>query len=663
MIENVGCGAAAIEYARLGWYVLPLWWPDASAPSSVSPPTSKNPTGRVLGGCACRVPTCPSPGKHPIGPLVGEGKDNASNDVGVVAGWFSRYPGANVGIATERSGIIVLDVDVAEGKPGRASLAQIDSQLTPTRSAMTGSGGLHAVFQRPADVEAFTRIGALPGLDIIGDGYIVAAPSRHKSGGTYRWNNALPLTPMPAVLRELRRARVDVTAADVGTAKIGEGGRNAAMFRLGASIRATGVDRDAVRAVMVLENARRFDPPLPDDEVEQLVNKVMRHAKADRDVAMGSVVSAEFSEMFPSGTPSAEETPESATIAELLPVLEAESKLPVAHLPFQKLDDKLGGLSVHSSTLLIGGTGKGKSSLAGQIAVHHARHFGPGVYYVGEMTRSLVVARVAGQALGRSWIDVVRGRVAWSEVARALDGLPMIFVKRSDNPMRAIAAALDRTVKLGWQGIPMIIADYIQIMASIGQDMRLGVAGTVRDLQRFVEAAPVISLELSQTSRAGARELRDGVQSAEQGQGKGAETSELENGATNVLTISYASKDGATEHDVTVLLGKGRFGGGDKFGFKFNGKTGLWTATDKPPTDEDHEERIADVLAQLMIHHSGRCMGGSQPCGKDLTPAALYTPRSPHKITGTKDQILRAVEDAIDMGRVMKMGPALLPGK
>lgn len=621
---------AALAYAARGWHVFPLV------------PGAKN-------------------------PLTTNGHHQATIDPAQVEAWWASTPNANIGVSTAPSRLVVLDVDVSGGKQGAASLATIDSQLVPTLTARTGRGGIHAVYARPDDVDPERVIGVLPGIDLLGGGYFVAAPSRLTGGGEYAWISSITIAPMPEVLRTLRRARAEikVAATDVGMAKIpaGQGVRRVSMFRLGASIRATGVDKDAVRAVMVLENRRRFDPPLPDDELDGIVVDVMRYARADRDVAMGSVVAAEFAALFPDPAPGAAEIPESATILELLPVLEAESKLPVAHLPFAKLDEKIGGLSVHSTTLLIGGTGKGKSSLAGQIAVHHARNFGPGVYYVGEMTRSLVVARVAGQILGRSWIEIVRGKVAWPEIARALDGVPMIFVKRSDNPMRAIAGALDRTIKLGWQGIPMIIADYIQIMASIGQDMRLGVAGTVRDLQRFVESSPVIALELSQTSRAGAAALRDGVKSAEDGQGKGAETSELENGATNTLTISYASKDGAVEHDVTVLLGKGRFGGGDKFGFRFNGKTGVWTATDKPPQDDDHEERVADVLAQLMTHTAGRCLGGTQPCGRDLSAAAMYTPRAPHKIAGTKEQVLRAVEDAIDMGRMVKLGPALLPAK
>lgn len=655
------CAQAALEYASMGWFVLPLWWPDVGAPTSIEAPSTRHPLGRVLGGCACGSPACTSPGKHPIGPLVGAGKDNASIDAGAIGRWFEAYPLANVGIATERSGIVVLDVDITEGKPGRESLASIDAQLVPTRSAMTGSGGLHAVFARPGDVEAFTRIGALPGLDIIGDGYIVAAPSRHKSGGTYRWNDPrAPVVPMPIVLRELRRARVEIAASDIGVAKIAEGGRNAAMFRLGAAMRATGIDRDAVRAVMVLENRRRFDPPLPDDEVDQLVGKVMRHARVDRDVAYGAVLTNEIDALFPDSAPLLGGLPESCTIRELIPRLEADAKLPIVHLPFSKLDDKLGGLQLHSTTVLIAPPGKGKTSLAGQIGVHHAREHGPVIVYVGEMTRQLWMARVAGQQLGRRWIDVIMGKVPSSAIDKAIGDLPILFVGRCDAPMRAIARACDRAVALGWRGTPMIIVDYLQLLAEAGKDMRAAMASSFRELQHFTEQAPIVALDLSQTSRPGAKAIRAGTERAEDLGDTGAESSEIERGATNLLVLSYQSKDDVVEHQVTMAVGKGRFGGNTKFGFLFNGETGLWTATDKPPVDDDHENRCAEVAAQLMTHGAGRCMAGSQPCGRDLTPAALYTPRSIHKIPGTREQVLRAVEDLIDMGRMIKLGSTLM---
>jgi hypothetical protein len=653
---------AALAYARNGWHVFPIEPPimDPGVPVKTREQSGKAPHGMLA------KPDAATGRKG--------GKDLATLDEATIRAWWAAAPDANVGIATAPSGLVVLDVDIAKGKQGAASLALIDAQLTATTMAITGSGGMHALYARPAGAAPYTSIGRpdqpYPGLDVIGNGYIVAAPSRHYTGGTYRWHATVPVAPLPDVLELVRQSRATVhvvSSGDIGAAAIPEGGRNNAMFRLAAALRATGIDGEALHAACIMENRRRFSPPLGDDELAKLVQNVMRRVQPDRDVALGAVLSDELRGMLPGGAapdaPPAGAIPDAATVLELIPQMRIEAELPVVHLPFDKLDAKIGGLRVHSTTLLIGGTGKGKSSLAGQISVHHARHYGPVIYYVGEMTRSLVVARIVGQVLGRSWIDVADGKVPDAEIARALGSFPLLFVKRSDEPIAAIIRACKRAEDLGWQGIPLVVVDYIQLLASLGADMRVSTMGAVRDLQHFVEDAPVIALSLSQASRPSAAKLRAGVVQAEDAADTGAETAELERGATNILAISFASKDDAVEHPATVLLGKGRFGGGAKFGFIFRGDIGLWTPTDKPPTDDDHEALCAEVLSQMMIHNAGRCQGGSVTCGREISVQLLLA-KGPHKIAGNKQAVLRAIEDLVDMQKIYKMGGMLsLAGK
>ena len=165
---------AAIAYAARGWYVVPLH--------------SIGPDGR----CTCAAPdsdrVCdaetPAPGKHPRTP---RGEHDATIDEPTIRKWWTRWPDSNVGIVLEPSGLVVLDVDVGKGKRGAESLAAIDAALPPTLTARTGSGGLHAIYSRPDGVVPSRKIGTdkttHPGLDLLGRGYVVAAPSRHVSGG------------------------------------------------------------------------------------------------------------------------------------------------------------------------------------------------------------------------------------------------------------------------------------------------------------------------------------------------------------------------------------------------------------------------------------------------------------------------------------------------
>lgn len=149
-----------------------------------------------------------SPGKHPI---PARGWKGASADAATVAAWWQQHPWANVGLALVPSGLVVLDVDVRDGKPGVESLAAL-GELPPTLSARTGSGGFHAIYKRPADTRLTSRIGFRPGLDLIVNGYIILPPSVHASGGRYTWLNSTPIAPLPDTL-------VAIAAADAASTR------------------------------------------------------------------------------------------------------------------------------------------------------------------------------------------------------------------------------------------------------------------------------------------------------------------------------------------------------------------------------------------------------------------------------------------------------------
>jgi hypothetical protein len=89
--------AAALAYARDGFFVFPMFEP------------TLNP-----GGCSCRKKqTCANPGKHP---RLSGGFKSASLDEAKIIAWWSKYPNANIGIATgRRSNLIVIDVDDRNG--------------------------------------------------------------------------------------------------------------------------------------------------------------------------------------------------------------------------------------------------------------------------------------------------------------------------------------------------------------------------------------------------------------------------------------------------------------------------------------------------------------------------------------------------------------------
>jgi len=146
-------GDAAARYARTGWPVFPCRPNQADCPAP--------------GSCACKAP------------LTRHGVDDATTDLATIERYWERHPDANVAIATGGTGPVVLDVDVAHGRPGYASLNEaIRAGLVPPpmMTGRTPSGGMHLYYAASPG----QRNGSLPdrGLDWRAErGYVLAPPS------------------------------------------------------------------------------------------------------------------------------------------------------------------------------------------------------------------------------------------------------------------------------------------------------------------------------------------------------------------------------------------------------------------------------------------------------------------------------------------------------
>jgi hypothetical protein len=157
------------------------------------------------GRCTCGK-DCASPAKHP---LTRRGLLDASKHVTVVAGWWDRWPWANLGMPTGKpSGIVVLDCDPRHD--GFATLAKLIGAGAglATLEVQTGGGGVHLWFRLPDGVDVTNSSKGLvehfgPGLDVRGTGgYVLIPPSLHISGQRYRYA-AGELQPLPAWLVEV----------------------------------------------------------------------------------------------------------------------------------------------------------------------------------------------------------------------------------------------------------------------------------------------------------------------------------------------------------------------------------------------------------------------------------------------------------------------------
>ena len=255
-------GDAATVYARRGWSVFPCHSPMATP-----------------AGCSCGRVDCASPAKHP---RIAGGLKSATTEETQLRRWWARWPHANVGVRTgAASGIVVIDIDPDHG--GERSLGILLAQsgdLPAGRVVRTGSGGRHLWFRHPGGVvrnDAGRRLG--PGLDIRGDGgYVIAPPSRHRSGGLYAVvSQPTGLPDMPEWLLDLvrppapapRRARAERADPARGTAwaraalegelrelhGADEGNRNNTLnrvaYRLGQIVGAGLLEEQAVEQMLV----------------------------------------------------------------------------------------------------------------------------------------------------------------------------------------------------------------------------------------------------------------------------------------------------------------------------------------------------------------------------------------------------------------------------
>lgn len=257
---------AAINYARRGMAVLPL--------HSIKD-----------GHCTCGDPNCSSPGKHP---RTKTGLKEATTDQGKIRDWWASYPDANIGIVTGKaSGIVVIDVDGEEGEESLKNLETDYGPLPLTWEQITGGGGRHIVFIRPDWDHIKNRVRLAPGVDIrADDGYIVAEPSNHISGGMYFWEAAhhpddIPPAEVPAewleMFKEPQRNYEPVDIPEI----FPQGERNNLMFKLGASLRARGLSDSALAAALHEENRARCNPPLSDKEIDTIAHSCTRYAPGE----------------------------------------------------------------------------------------------------------------------------------------------------------------------------------------------------------------------------------------------------------------------------------------------------------------------------------------------------------------------------------------------
>jgi len=257
----------ALQYVADGYRVFPLH------------------TVMAEGDCTCGRRECASIGKHP---RTEHGMKDASTDQGQVRRWWQTFPRSNIGLATG-NGLVVIDIDPRHG--GSLEALKEIAPLPKTTSVQTGGGGWHLYFTYNAQGSIPNSAGLLgEGIDVRGDGgYVVAPPSLHASGESYRILGPTKPVPLPeAFLRLLLSPRgkqkKDIPPPEQSIAAqlaqdlvIREGQRNDRLFSLACKLRNWGANDQVVEIALNAANNMHCQPPMGAAEVRQIVSSSQRY--------------------------------------------------------------------------------------------------------------------------------------------------------------------------------------------------------------------------------------------------------------------------------------------------------------------------------------------------------------------------------------------------
>jgi putative DNA primase/helicase len=223
--------------------------------------------------------------------------DRATTDEDQIRRWFTGTK-HGIGIATgPGSGLLVIDVDMKEGRRGDLSLDALQDdlgELPASAVQITPTGGQHRLYAYPAGRSIRNGAGIRDGIDTRGaGGFIVAAPTAVQAG-EYAWDDVdtaadvaslvVPALPDPWVRLFETKIEPQSRQAKAVSRSLKSGARNETLTRHAGWLRREGHEPAAIAAALLAINSEVCDPPLPAQEVRAIAGSVSRYAPG-RDLA------------------------------------------------------------------------------------------------------------------------------------------------------------------------------------------------------------------------------------------------------------------------------------------------------------------------------------------------------------------------------------------
>lgn len=221
-------------------------------------------------------------GKRPVGSWSRAQAERATP--AEVDAWVEEE--LNLGVVTgSLSGVVVIDCDTEDAIH---AVARLGMPITPT--ATSGRGRHYFVKHHPGIRNSAGRIA--PNVDIRGEGgFVVIPPSTHPSGREYAWVGGLGLEDVglaepPAWLLRAsethQKGREDGDWTEEFGMEIPSGRRNHKACELAGYLLRRNVEPGVVDVLLQLWNERRCNPPMPVDEVRQVVKSISQREERRR---------------------------------------------------------------------------------------------------------------------------------------------------------------------------------------------------------------------------------------------------------------------------------------------------------------------------------------------------------------------------------------------
>ena len=224
--------------------------------------------------------------KKPLGQIVPHGCKDATKDETKIGDYWNPVPSANVGIATGTpSGFFVLDVD-AKGLDNFKQLIQDIGNFRGTLTAETPGGGFHYLYKMPEGKHIANSQGLIaPGIDVRGTGgYIVAPPSVHPNGNTYRWMNNKEIVEAPEGLVRLITTSKKEEHRVVDGEMIEHGSQHETLFYMACNMRGSGFGEAAIFNALWEENITRCEKPGPEKNIRELAKSVCKYERGNENM-------------------------------------------------------------------------------------------------------------------------------------------------------------------------------------------------------------------------------------------------------------------------------------------------------------------------------------------------------------------------------------------